>query len=107
LHDPATPFYVHPQEMSNSNTRTTHHDHATQKNIIRNGYLVSMSKKEHDYTHHSPTSNLAKPIDGVDFSHARQISPMISWCGSVNIPVEDNSYKWSKKIFKTQAAPQF
>jgi hypothetical protein len=32
---------------------------------------------------------------------------MISWCGTVNIPVEDNSYKWSKKIFKTQAAPQF
>jgi hypothetical protein len=32
---------------------------------------------------------------------------MISWGGTVNIPVEDNSYKWSKKIYKTQAAPQF
>jgi len=32
---------------------------------------------------------------------------MISWGGTVNIPVEDSSYKWSKKIFKTQAAPQF
>jgi hypothetical protein len=27
---------------------------------------------------------------------------MISSSGSVNIPVEDKSYKWSKKIFKTR-----
>jgi len=29
---------------------------------------------------------------------------MISWSGRLNIPVEDKSYKWSKKILK--AAPE-
>jgi hypothetical protein len=49
--------------MCNYYARTTHHDHSAQKNIIGNGNLVSMSKKEHNYAHHAPTSNLAKPID--------------------------------------------